>query len=323
MITQHKLNKEVANEIRILHKNGKTPLELVAMYGVSDSTIYDLLNNLTYIDHSNDPPPQLGDYVDCQNNCGKKFLIENRKRYKYCSKKCQLHAQMKRWRSKTNIVLPPKNCEMCADEFMPTRVWQRFCCKDCTSLFNNSYSRKRTLVKKQCRTTNCNDKAQSNTTKGMCYKHYYWLCSSNYFTSKIVLNTTEKKCHSKECNSLCKVIFKDRKIISYPKGCFLLNSKMIFCILCTEKWSYIDNSGKKVVSQDTRKCESIDCNNTIKCLVKDGEIISYQQDCLLMNDMLFCIACKEKINAINIIDEKPRIASAFIRRAEGRYSVSW
>src|ERR1700678_2266659 len=84
----------------------------------------------------------------CLAGCGNSFIPTVR-RTKYCCIKCANHAALIRWRAKQKVLFIPKNCEMCGDEFAPTRSWQRFCHRDCMILYQNNYGRLRHQIKNE------------------------------------------------------------------------------------------------------------------------------------------------------------------------------
>lgn len=76
-------------------------------------------------------------YHKCKN-----LVPEGKGFTKFCSRRCSNYAATKAMRDRRKVVLPMKNCELCTDEFQPTRSWQRFCHRQCTVVSQNNYGRR-------------------------------------------------------------------------------------------------------------------------------------------------------------------------------------
>lgn len=128
----------------------------------------------------NEDPPKI--ILVCHNCCNK-FEKKGRK-LKYCGKKCQNQASLRKWRMRAKPIFHPKNCEWCGEEFVPTRSWNRFCCREHMILYQNNYGRayhvgkpapaiivetfpdcKEFKYKKKCESIGCNNKCHTITRR--------------------------------------------------------------------------------------------------------------------------------------------------------------
>jgi hypothetical protein len=193
----------------------------------------------------------------CLAGCGNSFIPTFR-RTRYCSVKCSNHAALIRWRAKQKVLFFPKNCEMCGDEFAPTRTWQRFCHRDCMVLYQNNYGRLRHQIKNEVsEIENWENEGGSLIAVRAAKVERTVLIEKE--ENVVAEKRRTKKCSGFDCLAMCKVIRriytnKPSRVVSFQEGwSYDQEADLLLCKICQLKIAVASDSNFKLERPKNKK----------------------------------------------------------------------